>query len=68
MFCKRVKQTAQRHVNLYCRSVNSHSHLVCELSCDVAVMQSLRVAQELAVRGVHDGDAELYDVLLIVLL
>lgn len=46
--------------------VSLDSHPVCELSCDVVVVRSLGVSEELAVGRVHHGDAELDNVLLIV--
>lgn len=39
------------------------AHLVRDVLCDVLVLRRLRVAHQLAVAGVQDGDAELHDLL-----
>lgn len=46
-------------------SVN-HPDLFCELSFHGVVIQIAGIAEQLAVRRIHDGDPELHDVLLVV--
>lgn len=61
---KKKKKRLPRVVKALHQSVSRH--LFCELSFHGVVIRIAGIAEQLAVRRIHDGDPELHDVLLVV--